>query len=97
MVLIPKNSLPPLYANEEKSADETMVKVKLFNPVGAATWYLTEYNPETRIAFGYCDLGMGCAELGYVSIEELESVTLPFGLSIERDIHWNPKPLSEVM
>ena len=34
--------------------------VKMFNPCGAATWLLTEIDPETPdIAFGRCDLGMG--------------------------------------
>ncbi len=66
--------------------------VKLFNPCGAATWLLTELDSEDPdIAFGLCDLGMGCAELGSVRISELESVRGPFGLGIERDIHWTPK------
>jgi hypothetical protein len=66
--------------------------VKLFNPCGAGTWLLTELDPETPdIAWGLCDLGMGCAEIGTVSIAELESIRLPFGLRIERDIHWTPK------
>jgi len=43
-----------------------------------------------------CDLGMGFPELGYVSLQELESVTLPFGLKIERDMYFTPdKTLSE--
>jgi len=60
--------------------------VKLFNPVGAATWLLTEI--EGDIAFGLCDLGMGSPELGSVSISELERTQLPLGLSIERDLHF---------
>ena len=33
--------------------------VKLFNPCGAATWLLTEIDPEApEVAFGLCDLGM---------------------------------------
>ena len=99
MNLIPTNpKLPPLYANETKPASEVTVPVKLFNPCGAGTWYLTEYDPETKLAFGLCDLGMGFPELGYVSIQELKALHLPMGLSIERDLHWNPKTtLAEVM
>jgi len=49
--------------------------VKLFMPDGAATWLLTETDPEDPdIAFGLCDLGMGCPELGTVRLSELESV-----------------------
>lgn len=61
--------------------------VKLFNPCGAGTWLLTEIDPENPdIAFGLCDLGH--PELGSVSLAEIQSVRLPFGLSIERDRHW---------
>jgi hypothetical protein len=70
--------------------------VKLFNPVGAATWLLSELDEDGDTAFGLCDLGLGEPELGYVSLEELASVTLRFGLYIERDIHFNArKMLSE--
>ena len=70
--------------------------IKLFCPWGAATWLLTEYDPETRLFFGLCDLGMQCPELGYVGREELESSTGPAGLTIERDLHFKAsKTLSE--
>ena len=64
--------------------------VKLFNPCGAATWLLTELDPEDPdIAFGLCDLGFGCPELGRVSLSELEGIELLGGaLGIERDIHF---------
>ena len=64
--------------------------VKLFNPVGAGTWLLSEMD-ENGIAFGLCDLGMGAPELGYVAIQELEQLSLPLGLKIERDLHWTAK------
>ena len=63
--------------------------VKLFNPVGSATWLIASVDPNNSdIAFGLCDLGMGCPELGSVSIEELSNVKGPLNLGIERDIHW---------
>ena len=65
--------------------------VKLFTPWGACTWLLTELDPDAPdIAFGLCDLGMDCAEIGTVSISELESIRGPFGLRVERDLHWSP-------
>ena len=83
------NKLPALYANSEKGMAETKVIVKLFNPAGAGTWYITEYDPETKIAFGFVNLGdPEMAELGYISIQELEDLRLPFGLGIERDINF---------
>ena len=70
--------------------------LKLFNPIGAATWLLSEYDVEEKVFFGICDLGFGFPELGYVSLEEIESVNLPFGMKIERDANYEPeKTLAE--
>lgn len=61
--------------------------VKLFTPHGAATWLLSEIDAEdTDIAFGLCDVGMGCPELGNVRLSELAAVRGRFGLPIERDL-----------
>lgn len=59
--------------------------VKLFAPDAQCTWLLTELDPETNIAFGLCDLGLGMAELGYVNLEELNDLRGGLGLSVERD------------
>ena len=60
--------------------------VKLFTPDAQCTWLLTELDSEEPdIAFGLCDLGMGCPELGSVRISEIESVRGPLGLPVERD------------
>lgn len=82
--------LPALYTNEDKPAAEVKIPVKFFNPMGAGTWYATEYDPEQRLAFGYAVIFAGEGELGYFSLNELEAVRLPFGLKIERDLHWDP-------
>lgn len=82
--------LPPLCTSE---AADPIVPVKFFQPWGAWTWYATEYNPIDRIFFGRVD-GFE-SELGYFSLDELESIRGPGGLTIERDLHWKPKPLSE--
>tara|TARA_R100001230_G_C5688050_1_gene198895 strand:- start:2397 stop:2744 length:348 start_codon:yes stop_codon:yes gene_type:complete len=56
--------------------------VKLMVRVGGnATWLLSELDPETNIAFGLCDLGLGTPELGYVSLDELATL----GWRLERD------------
>ena len=65
-------------------AGETKFKpvVKLMVRVGGnATWLLSELDPETNIAFGLCDLGLGTPELGYVSLDELATL----GWRLERD------------
>jgi hypothetical protein len=69
--------------------------VKFFNPVGAATWLATELDRDGDTLFGLADLGFGCPELGSFSLSEIETVRLPFGLSIERDLHFeSAHPLS---
>lgn len=59
--------------------------LKLFNPVGAATWLATELGEDGDCLFGLADLGFGCPELGSFSLAEIAAVRLPFGLGIERD------------
>lgn len=84
--------LPALYS-QEKNPDPT-VQVKFFNPAGSWTWYGIEYDPEQRLFFGLVD-GFE-KEMGYFSLDELESFKGAFGLGIERDLWFSPKPLSEV-
>ena len=44
------------------------------------------YDPD--IAFGLCDLGMGCPELGSVSLSEITALRGALGLPVERDRHF---------
>ncbi len=75
--------------NEDGDTHNFWPVVKLFCPWGAATWLLTELDPEEPdIAFGLCDLGFGCPELGSVRLSELAAVRGPGGLTIERDQHF---------
>jgi|GEM_PF-248867 len=97
MELLPdeiRKKLPPLYAQEHEK--DPMVYVKFFHPLSHWTWYATEGSSEDDdfIFFGwvYGDF----PELGYFSLNELESVKDPLGLGIERDLHFTPKRLSEV-
>jgi len=99
MMLITKaiaKALPELYSNQEYTANDVKVPLKLFNPMGMGTWYITEMDQETGLMFGWCDLGF--PELGYVDMNELETVQLPMGMKIERDIHWDGNTtLAQVM
>ena len=68
-----------------------MPVVKLFTPDAGCTWILTELDPDDPdIAFGLCDLGFGCAELGSVRISEIELIRGRLGLPAERDLHFVP-------
>lgn len=91
MKLLTKAILAKLIKNNLDNADgdkdQTPV-LKLFGG-GACTWLITELNPEDNTMFGLCDLGFGFPELGYVSLTELEELTFPpFGLGVERDLHF---------
>jgi len=70
--------------------------VKLFTPDAACTWLLSELDPEENdIAFGLCDLGFGCPEIGSVRLSEIASVRGRLGLPVERDRHFTgDRPLS---
>jgi hypothetical protein len=70
--------------------------VKLFDPCGAGTWFLTEIDPDDEtVAWGLCDLGMGFPEFGTVSLTELAAVRGQLGLGIERDLYFKARgPIS---
>jgi len=89
--------LPAIRATEHSKPEDIKVPLKLFNPCGSESWFITEYDPETKEGFGYVT-GHGHDELGYISIASLEIIRLPYGLKIERDRHWDPNTtLREVM
>src|SRR5215212_3159024 len=70
--------------------------VKLFTPDASATWLLTELDPaDPDRAFGLCDLGLGCPELGWVSLAELATIRGRLGLPVKRDLAFvADRPLS---
>jgi len=81
----------------QENKPDPLVICKFFNPTGAGTWYATEYNPETKEFFGWVSIFNDWNdEFGYFSLEELESIKGPFGLGVERDLHFSERPLSEV-
>ena len=90
MLLLTQHQRQRLLANGQNRGDHVPV-VKLFNPVGAATWLLSELDSDGDSLFGLADLGFGCAELGSVSLSEITSLTLPLGLSLERERHFEAR------
>jgi hypothetical protein len=70
---------------------DPMPVIKLFTPDAAATWLLSEIDPEDPdIAFGLCDLGLGFPELGRVSLTEIRAVRGRLKLPVERDLGFIP-------
>ena len=74
---------------DSKAEPDFLPVVKLFTPDANCTWLLTEIDPDDPdIAFGLCDLGMGCPELGSVSLSELASMRGRLNLPVERDLYF---------
>ena len=91
-ILIPLPLRAKLVANSTRrdlAGHDPAPVLKLFNPCGAATWLATELDADGDTLFGLADLGFGCPELGSFSLAELAGVRLPFGLRIERDLHFS--------
>jgi hypothetical protein len=89
-----KSTLPPLYSQEK--VKDPVVHVKFFCPWNRWTWFATEGEERDGdfLLFGYV-IGHE-REWGYFSLNELATVTGPFGLKLERDIYFTPKPKSQV-
>lgn len=104
MILLPPDLRIRLRANDtarraaeerDAAAPDPVPVLKLFNPLGAATWIATELHGDGDTLFGLADLGFGCPELGVFSLAEIAQVRLPFGLGIERDLGFaSDDPLS---
>jgi len=89
----------PSGPGRELSSEELNVVVKFFTPDSNWTWYAVSASKDEESGdvqfFGFVN-GLE-AELGYFWLSELESVRGPLGLPIERDLHWTPKTLAQVM
>lgn len=93
MILLTPSQHSRLLANGRMPDADHIPVVKFFNPFGAGTWLATELDEEGDILFGLADLGY--PELGSWSLSELTAIRLPFGLGIERDLHFEGRyPIS---
>lgn len=93
-----KKQLPKLFKTENVPLKEKIVHAKLFTPDSSWTWFILEGEEQEDgdfLLFGWV-VGLE-KELGYFTLRELESVRGPLGLPIERDLHFKPRPLKEVM
>jgi len=84
----------PLYSSEYDP--DPVAKVKIVAPEGKATWYLWEYDPDARLAFGLGCLSYGMDELGYVDIDGIVALRGPGGITAEVDRNFAQTPISEL-
>jgi len=80
---------------DQSESINPLIVVKLFDPAGSATWYATEYDAERRVAFGFVT-GLYMDEWGSFSIDELQAIERPYGLTIERDIYFEEQRYFDV-
>ena len=80
--------------DEALGQENPMALVKLFDPTGSWTWYIAGYDPQTRFAWGRAHGQED--EYGYFSMAEIVDFRSSFyGLPIERDLHWTPRPIKD--
>lgn len=95
MELLPKelaDKIPALYATENLG-DDAIVHAKFFTPWTFWTWYVLEYDGSDKcfgLVSGYE------VELGYWLVSELEAITHDSGLTIERDLFFEPTTLGKI-
>lgn len=91
-----RDKLPALYSTENQG-DDAIAIVKFFSPFNGWEWYVTEFDGDNMF-FG---LVKGFeTELGYFTLEELESIGLWYGKTfvpaVERDRYFQPTRLGDV-
>ena len=93
MKLLTEKQREQLLANGRNPEQDHAPLVKFFNPCGLGTWLFSELDPNGDTLYGLCQIDY--PELGYASLSEIAALRLPFGLRIERDLHFSAKhPLS---
>lgn len=104
MKLLPteiRETLPALGAQDGKGG-KAVAYVKYFTPSSSWTWFAISGEPvldesSRQIDFRFFGLVFGHEkEFGYFLLSELEEVRGPMGLPIERDLHFQPRPLEEI-
>jgi hypothetical protein len=86
-----RETVPNLYT-AEGDPDPT-VWVKLFTPDSIWTWYVLEWDGHD-LCFGFV-VGRE-QELGYFSLDEIAGIRGGLGLPVERDLYFEPCPLSSI-
>jgi len=103
----PVESTPKLYETEEQG-DKAIVQEHYFIPGTGIDWYVIEYDAESDICYCWSEVIPPHGEYGYTYMKEMEdldlevplvssSETLMLKVKVERDRHWKPLPIGEVL
>lgn len=94
-------SYPDLYETKEVPLESKQIVAHFFTRGGVGEWWLVELergNETALTGFGFADLGD--LEAGYFDLVALESLRIERDgrptIIIERDLHWTPRPWSQV-
>ena len=97
MELVTAEQRRQLIDNWNLEGDALGPVVKIFSPVGCATWLIASMNPQDEdTMYGLWDLGLGDPELGYVRLSELQSMTVrappagSVGIGLEQNLYFDP-------
>jgi hypothetical protein len=82
--------MPGPYQTESENRN-AIARLHFFR--GSADWWIIEKDsgPGQNQMFGIADLGLGCREYGYISLQEIHSV------NAELDLYWEPKTARELL
>ena len=82
--------------DEANAQEDPLCLVKLFPPGAGFTYFIAGFDPDTGLAWGVVH-GFE-KEVGDFDMNEIVAARVPpFRLPYERDLHWSPKRLSELM
>lgn len=86
----------PLYSQDGKGKNAKIL-VKFFLTCSDFTYYVLEAQ---KVANDYEFFGIsylnGCAEYGYTTLSELQSIRNRFGLGVERDMYFDNKKVGDL-
>ena len=88
--------IPKLYETEKVPLKGKLVYLHFF--IGGCDWYITEFDEEEDLFWGYAILNSDyeMAEWGYVSFDELKSIKIPPGFEVDCDLYWKVRKASEI-
>jgi hypothetical protein len=92
-----KSKLPKLYTHDGKPANEVPIVIKFFTPDSNYSWFITEGEEQENGDWLFFGMVHGFEkEMGYFTLNELQSVKGTFGLGVERDMYYGNHTLAEV-
>lgn len=88
--------IPGLGETEATPANERMVYLHLF--LGGCHWYIAEYDPKTRVMFGFAVLfeNYQDAEWGFIPLDDLVDTKWRGFMEVEYNPYFRPMKAGEI-